>query len=783
MPIPPDNRAPGDPGHITDHHDIADELTALVAADAAETARALAAEALLAPLASPALTGTPTAPTQTAGNNSTRLATTAFVAGAIPASLPPSGAASGDLGSTYPSPQVTATHLSAPLPVAQGGTGQATQAAALTALAGAQSAGKLLRSDGTSTALASLQAGDVPTLNQNTTGTAGGLSATLAVSSGGTGSTTPAAARDNLGAFKIVHAKADFSVAGDGVTDDTTNLQAFFTAIGAGGSKAGYKGYLPPGTYKITTAIAGASLTQCVAGGKYVTTIKQWTAGQDALQFAGSSGANMLGVELSDFSLTGPYHVDKTGTSTTNGSATVGDTHATASDLNQAISGTGIPGGATITAVTPGTGYTISAAATATGTPVLTIAGGTAGTGLNLNWWLDTCSLKRMIISGAGSHGVLQQNSYLVSFEHVWYYNNGGDGLHAVTSLNANKWDNCEFFGNAGDGAYINGVAGSIITGCDFESNGKHGLETANCYALTVEACDFENNGTLTANTYNAIEVGSTNGYAGPRITGCNFTGTAGQSANGIHFGASVTSAYVEGCPFNNFANADILVDSGATGVVLAPNNIHQAGSELLIIDNSTSGVAYLGEEKVPFSAVDAGYKAWNYDFAIEPNMNSATGMTNYTAGVVFGARIQVRHVMTVSKISCYWTQPTGGSPANCFLALYNSSGSRLGVTADLTSTATGLIQPSIGSVTLQPGYYYVAFLAGTQGGTQAAGVAYPTLTLVSSQAAGYQGAGLSASQYRWAKLGNLTAQASMPTSITLASSVSSVLPFGCAIL
>jgi hypothetical protein len=36
-----------------------------------------------APLASPALTGNPTAPTQTAGNNSTRLATTAFVQAAI----------------------------------------------------------------------------------------------------------------------------------------------------------------------------------------------------------------------------------------------------------------------------------------------------------------------------------------------------------------------------------------------------------------------------------------------------------------------------------------------------------------------------------------------------------------------------------------------------------------------------------------------------------------------------------------------------------------------------
>jgi Right handed beta helix region len=597
------------------------------------------------------------------------------------------------------------------------------------------------------------------------------------------------AARDNLGAFKIVHAVADFGVDMGGVADATTALQNFFTAIGQGGSKAGYKGYLPPGTARISSPIAGASLTQCTGGGKYVTTIRQVTNNQDVLQFTGSSGSPMLGVELSDFSIQGPYRVDKTGTSTTNTSTTVGDTHAVASDVGLSISGTGIPAGATITSVTPGTGYVISAAATATGTPALTIGATSTGVGLNLNYWLDTCSAKRMIIQGNGSHGVLLQNSYLISFEHVWHYLNGGDGLHAVTSLNAVKWDNCEFFGNAGDGAYINGCAGSVMIGCDIESNGKNGVETANCYALTIEGCDFENNGTLTANTYDAIYVGSTNGYAGPRIVGCNFTGTSGQTANGIHFSASVTSAYVEGCPFNNFANADILADSGATGIILAPNNVHQAGSEPLVTDNSTNGITYLGEQQSHFSATDAGYKTWNYDFALVPNMNSTTGMVNYTAGVIFGARIQVRHVMTVSRVSVYWVQPTGGTPANCFLALYDSSGNRKGVTADLTSTASGLIQPAFagGAVTLQPGYYYVALLIGTQGTSQAGGAAYPTLTLISSQATGYQGAGLSASQYRWAKLGNLTGQTSMPNTatpnITLSSNTASALPFGCALL
>lgn len=79
---------------------------------------------------------------------------------------------------------------SAPLGLSLGGTGQITRQAAMDALAGATTSGFYLRGNGADVVMSAIQAGDVPVLNQNTTGTAAGLSATLATGSGGTGQTT-----------------------------------------------------------------------------------------------------------------------------------------------------------------------------------------------------------------------------------------------------------------------------------------------------------------------------------------------------------------------------------------------------------------------------------------------------------------------------------------------------------------------------------------------------------------------------------------------------------------
>jgi hypothetical protein len=86
------------------------------------------------------------------------------------------------------------------LPIANGGTGQTTAAAAITALTGTQTSGRYLRSDGTNATLSAIVAADVPTLNQNTTGTAANVTGVVAVANGGTNATTASAARTSLGA-------------------------------------------------------------------------------------------------------------------------------------------------------------------------------------------------------------------------------------------------------------------------------------------------------------------------------------------------------------------------------------------------------------------------------------------------------------------------------------------------------------------------------------------------------------------------------------------------------
>jgi hypothetical protein len=78
----------------------------------------------------------------------------------------------GSTGFTPSSATTGAITLAGTLNIANGGTGAISQQGAINALAGSVTNGYYLRGDGTNVSMSAIHAGDVPTLNQNTTGTA-----------------------------------------------------------------------------------------------------------------------------------------------------------------------------------------------------------------------------------------------------------------------------------------------------------------------------------------------------------------------------------------------------------------------------------------------------------------------------------------------------------------------------------------------------------------------------------------------------------------------------------
>lgn len=72
----------------------------------------------------------------------------------------------------------TASNVTGTVAIANGGTGATTRQDAMDALAGAVTSGSYLRGNGTDVVMATIQAGDVPTLNQNTTGSAATFTST-----------------------------------------------------------------------------------------------------------------------------------------------------------------------------------------------------------------------------------------------------------------------------------------------------------------------------------------------------------------------------------------------------------------------------------------------------------------------------------------------------------------------------------------------------------------------------------------------------------------------------
>jgi hypothetical protein len=159
----------------------------------------------------------------------------------------------------------TAGNVTGTVAVANGGSGTTTAQGAMNTFAGGVTSGSYLRGNGTNVVLSAIQAGDVPTLNQNTTGTAANVTGTVAVANGGTGGTTQATARSGIGA------------AASGANTDITALDQDITITATGTIAAdtiGYRG-LPintqSGAYTFAQSDAGKHVFSSNAGAQTLT--------------------------------------------------------------------------------------------------------------------------------------------------------------------------------------------------------------------------------------------------------------------------------------------------------------------------------------------------------------------------------------------------------------------------------------------------------------------------------------------------------------------------------
>ena len=190
------------------------------------------------------------------------------------------------------------------LPIANGGSGATTAQTAINAFAGAVTSGSYLRGNGTNVVMATIQVADVPTLNQNTTGTAANVTGLVAVANGGTGTATPSIVAGTNVTISGTWPNQTVNATGGGgsgtVTSVAATVPSFLSITGSPITTAGTLAIAYSGT---ALPIANGGTGQTTAGAAFNALSPITTTG-DLILGNGTNSATRLAIGANSYVLT-----------------------------------------------------------------------------------------------------------------------------------------------------------------------------------------------------------------------------------------------------------------------------------------------------------------------------------------------------------------------------------------------------------------------------------------------------------------------------------------------
>ena len=415
--------------------------------------------------------------------------------------------------------------------IVNGGTGTNSQQGAINALAGAVTSGSFLRGNGTNVSMSTIQASDVPTLNQNTTGNAANVTGTVAIANGGTGQNSKANAFNALSPITSV---------GDLIIGTGTNTSSRL-AIGAtsgyvlttNGTTASWQAPSGGGVSSFTTSLSGLTPSSATTGAVTLAgTLGVASGGTGATTLTGiikGSGTSAFTAAAAGTDYQAPITLTTTGTS---GAATF------VSNVLNIPQYSGGGGSGTVTSVGQTfTGGIVSIAGspiTTSGTLALTVAGTSGGIPYfsSGTTWATSAALAANALMVGGGAGVAPATVTT------------GSGV--VTALGVATGTAGAFVVNGGA---LGTPTSGTLTNCTFPTLNQNTSGTAAGLSATL-AVASGGTGLTTTPTNGQIDIGNGTGFtratltAGSNVTITNGAGSITIAASGGGSSGPVLESY-----------------------------------------------------------------------------------------------------------------------------------------------------------------------------------------------------------------------------------------------